>query len=157
MLLVLHSSKMHTKGEKPQIIKISSYKSDKGTNLKSFLPTDVLRVCPYDAIRKYIKVRKSFRAVNEPFFVYRDRTPVNPDILQATLTKAITNLGLNPSYYFSMQSMLAMPEISSKWESLLKLLRNWVGGKVMQYMFIYVEFVYLCSKSGSVEGCVVCR
>ena len=99
LMLILRSSKTHTRGDKPQVIKISRHKVDDQPSFNALSPTESLRICPFTTIQNFIDIRKSFRSVHEPLFVYRDRTPVNPDTLRSTLHEAITNLGLDPDLY----------------------------------------------------------
>ena len=62
ILLILHSSKTHTKGSKPQLIKIED--SSCGTEGRNG------KYCPFLALREYIRLRRSVRNEDEQFFVY---------------------------------------------------------------------------------------
>ena len=101
MMFVLHTSKTHWTNDNPQIVKISSTTIDikennkYGEKLKS---TGVY--CPYDLLRKYLKVRKkAYRTVTEPFFVFSDRSPVAPMNFRSTLKTALKKSGLNYKLY----------------------------------------------------------
>ena len=91
ILLILHSSKTHTKGSKPQLIKIEgSSCGTKGRNGK---------YCPFLALREYIRFRRSVRNEDEQFFVYQDRNNVKATVFNTVLKKTIKSLGLRTEYY----------------------------------------------------------
>ena len=90
MMFVLHTSKTHWTNNNPQIIKISSVKQNNSSSANS------LWFCPYKLIRNYLSVRKKeFRSTNEPFFIFRDRSPVTPDNFRRTLKLALEMARLN--------------------------------------------------------------
>ena len=103
LMFVLHSSKMHTKGVKPQIIKINAIgqlqeKLDRTSKIHT-----VRSLCPFQAIQQYIKVRKK-RKINvpeEPFFIFNDRKAVKPNNFRFILKKAIRTMGLDDTFYSS--------------------------------------------------------
>ena len=83
LMFILHSSKTHTPGQKPQIIKISAQTT------KHRIPNSSLKysgadqkeqnkICPFQLLQNYLKVRKNRKTTNEPFFIFRDRSPVQP-------------------------------------------------------------------------------
>ena len=61
LMLVLHSSKTHGRGSKPQIIKISSIQKE-GRKADKF--------CPFKLLQDYVHIRKSFKSENEQFFIF---------------------------------------------------------------------------------------
>ena len=67
----LFTSKTHGQNTRPQMIKIVSVlnTSDEDTS-------NLDKYCPFQMLRSYINRRKSFKTLHEPFFVFRDRTPV---------------------------------------------------------------------------------
>ena len=93
---VLHTSKTHWRDSGPQVIRISNkqiYPS------KRKLP-GVLCPCPYQSLRNYMKVRQpGFIHVQEPFFVFKDRSPVQPEHVRQVLKKTIVQIGLDPAFY----------------------------------------------------------
>ena len=91
--LILRSSKTHTRGDKPQIIKVES------DPLSSQLQTRNDPLCPYTALKNYLKVRRSCVHINEPFFIFRDRTPVAPTHMRKVLKEALSRANLDPDYY----------------------------------------------------------
>ena len=71
LLLILRSSKTHTKGCKPQMVKISS--TDKiETVARKIGPY----LCPFTLLQQFIKVRRKQLSPQEQFFIFRDRSPV---------------------------------------------------------------------------------
>ena len=68
LMFVLTSSKTHTKGDKPQIVKISG----------SSLSTTDKSMCPFNTMQQCLKIRKPYRSDDEQFFVFRDCSPVTP-------------------------------------------------------------------------------
>ena len=103
LLFILRSSKMHTKGRKPQIIKISSNKSNQVEQADEYLlpSNESIEFCPFELVKNYIAVRKLRKNDTEQFFVFRDRSPVKPHHFRNVLKQAITRIGLNSNLYES--------------------------------------------------------
>ena len=80
ILFILRSSKTHSKAMRPQQIKISNQPIKRKASARchsnsvfSDLP------CPYKLLKRYLKVRGTiYKHINEPFFVFADRSPVKP-------------------------------------------------------------------------------
>ena len=91
--LVLYSLKTHSVAMRPQTITITSNISEKSEkyNKRYF--------CPFKLVNRYIMVRKEYCSNIEPFFVYRDGSPVTADQARSVLCKTLVNLGLNPVFY----------------------------------------------------------
>ena len=89
-MVILYSSKTHSKESNPQEIKITAMESS-GRKRKFF--------CPFTILRTYIEMRSPIHDINESFFVYADRRPLNANTLWATLHSIITSLNLNSSVY----------------------------------------------------------
>ena len=97
MMFMLRSSKTHGPGSKPQTIKINSSRSPL---LDKYSDED--RYCPYTILRDYMQVRrKGFITINEPFFVFRDRTPVTPNQMRQALKEILLYSGFSPLHYGS--------------------------------------------------------
>ena len=99
LLFVLHSSKMHSKGVKPQMIKITASES-------SELPARLHQstsTCPFRLVKNYIKHCKKCIQHNaeEPFFIFNDRSPVKPNNFRYILKKSLKIMGLDHTYYSS--------------------------------------------------------
>ena len=92
ILLTLHSSKMHGFGDKPQKIKISAVDNiDNNENQRHY--------CPFQIISTYLRIRGPMQTWNEPFFVFRDKTPVTPEIFRSTLKLLLTKLNYNSDLF----------------------------------------------------------
>ena len=55
--------------------------------------------CPYKIIDDYMDSRKGYEDFNEPFFVFRDGTPVRPVNVRCTLRNVLKMIGLQPRLY----------------------------------------------------------
>ena len=80
ILLVLHSSKMHGKESHPQKIKITSRSAADPWEIKYHR-----HFCPFKLMRKYFHSRGIYTDKEEPFFIFRDGTPVTPDNIRTVL------------------------------------------------------------------------
>ena len=99
MLFILHTSKTHGKGSKPQSIKITSTSKEKIHKDNNSKQPKQGMYCPYTLLSKYSKARIQRATDTEPFFVFRDRTPVTPSQAQSAL-KTISKLAkFKPSAY----------------------------------------------------------
>ena len=88
MLFILRTSKTHNLSDKPQLIKICGSVSQFRGN------------CPFEIMNSYIKVRpKCVDVVNEPFFVFLDRSPVRPLHARDMLKLILKKLSLNSDLY----------------------------------------------------------
>ena len=86
LLMVLYTSKTHDLRHRPQKIKITSSKRDKGMHR---------HFCPFLVLRKYISLRGNYLEDSEPFFIFRDGQPVKPHQAYQVLKKMISNTGLD--------------------------------------------------------------
>ena len=86
LMLILQSSKTHNKGDKPQIIKLMKNDSVRSKTDHS--------ICPYTLMRDNVSKRSSFKSVEEQFFVFRDGTPVKPEMARKVLRQCISRIGL---------------------------------------------------------------
>ena len=99
LLILLRTSKTHWKSAKPQIVKINSYdinvkKSQSATHNKGNF-----NYCPYLMLKKYAGVRRSFKSVEEMFFVFRYRSPVLVHHFRKVLKQALLNCGFDSRLY----------------------------------------------------------
>ena len=78
VLFILQSSKTHGHYAKPQQVKISSKPA--GSEWKG-----ETRHCPFFLLRAYITVRPKYRSPSEPFFIFRDFSPVSAMQMRDTL------------------------------------------------------------------------
>ena len=89
LLIVLYSSKMHSKASWPQKIKIIANKHEKTGSYAH------RHFCPHTLIHNFIEVRGFYDSIHEEFFIFRDRKPVSSDNARTVLRKLIKNIGLN--------------------------------------------------------------
>ena len=93
LLIILRTSKTHWKNSKPQIIKINSQEiNNQDISAK-------LKFCPYQILKEFSALQKSFKNINEQFFVFSNRTPVTCSQFCAVLKKAIHNCGFDVRLY----------------------------------------------------------
>ena len=97
MLFILRSSKTHAKNMPPQQIKISAKKDKRHINdADGGLP---LEQCPYMILDTYSKKCGGYIEDNEPFFVFHDRSPVQPRHVAIWLTIVLRKCGFDHRYY----------------------------------------------------------
>ena len=68
MLFILYTSKTHSLESKPQEIKISSKNLDAKLLNRHF--------CPFNEVRSYCILRGNYVNPSDPFFVFRDNSPI---------------------------------------------------------------------------------
>ena len=98
LLFILRSSKTHTQGEHPQIVKITGLKGNTSINKND--------VCPFKILGNFIKMRPRRLSNKEQFFVFRDRSPVTAANFRTVLKTIMKKAKLNFSAY-SAQSFRA--------------------------------------------------
>ena len=91
ILIVLYSSKMHTKGT--QKIKITSNRSKRSGKYRK------RNFCPFHLLNHFLKVRQGYDSDTEPLFIFRDRNPVKANNVSNVLKKAISRMNLDSSLY----------------------------------------------------------
>ena len=96
ILIILYLSKTHGKESRPQKVKITSIQSQKGVALKDQKKNFF---CPFKLIKQFISMRGGYDSDMEPFFIFRDGTPVSHRHVRAMLRRCIGALGLNSSLY----------------------------------------------------------
>ena len=90
--IVLRSMKTHSQANKPQKGMILLIKTTSGST----------KHCRYETIMNYINVRskrKKATTENESFFIFRDRTPVQPYQLRRVLRRCLRLIGLQDHLY----------------------------------------------------------
>ena len=95
ILFMLHTSKIHNRGDKPQIIKLSATKS----SIKTHKVTGQEICCPFTILQAYLKIRRSYKSVEEQFFVFRDRSPVTPVQFRNVLKSILRSEGFDERFY----------------------------------------------------------
>ena len=97
ILVVLRTSKTHTRSSKPQKIKISASNTGQKTHSRKVLGQKFF--CPFKALRRYATLRGGFVDETEPFFVFSDHSPVRPEQMRQTLRLFLHRLGLREELY----------------------------------------------------------
>ena len=82
MTFVLRTSKTHGTGDKRQIIKITSgefqdSQADSSNNSINLYFRENDEVCPHQIVSRFMDIRPVFEDATEPFFVFRDLSPVH--------------------------------------------------------------------------------
>ena len=129
IMLVLYTSKTHSWESKPQKIKISAVKNKGKQKIRFF--------CPFEILRTFLKVRGPYETDEEPFFVFRDRSPIQPGQVLKTLRDLLKNLNLRSEFY-STHSLRAGRsvdmEIFSYSISEIKTAGRWRSSAVYKYL-----------------------
>ena len=101
LLFLLCTSKTHWKNVKPQIVKISGDMNFKcSTKQKKWTTSIDSAICPYTLLRQYLKVRcPGYLSIDEPFFIFLDRSPVRPDGIRRILKKLLQIAGFQTDLY----------------------------------------------------------
>ena len=95
ILLVLHTSKTHGRESRPQKIRISTSNSCDQHERKY-----TRHFGPFKLMRKYWNSRgRDYLITGEPFFIFADRLPVQPDQVRTVLCQMLDNLHLDSSLY----------------------------------------------------------
>ena len=91
ILFILRTSKTHNKGSQLQMVKISTRPlgSEKKNN----------GYCPYELLRDYINIRLKYHCAQEPFFIFRDRSPVTAENFHSTLRILLAAVGFDATNY----------------------------------------------------------
>ena len=92
MLLLLHSSKTHGKGSKPQKIIIKA-------NFNDTTVGKTRSICPFEVISFYLEARGNYLSMQEPLFIFQDKSPVLPSHVRRILRSLLRKLNLNPKLY----------------------------------------------------------
>ena len=151
----LHMSKTHWRDVKPQTIKITNtvkphinqamYWNNRKNN------TTQEKYCPYKILQDYATLRPTCTNLMEPFFVFRDRTPVKPSQMRKALRNGLQRLGLDCSLYdtHSLCAGHAVDLFDLGFDlSIIKKLGQWQSNSVFTYLkksvryVIYVTILY---------------
>ena len=99
ILFILHTSKTHCQGSKPQKVKISSQMMPNRQSVDS----QHRNYCPYQLLRDYFAMRGGYRSKKEQFFIFRDGSPVTAYHMRKVLKSVLKNAHEKPTM-FSMHS-----------------------------------------------------
>ena len=132
-MFMLYSSKTHTKGMKPQEIKISTKDDDYPKEI------DRRHFCPFTLARQYLELRgEIYVNDSDPFFVFSDFSPVYPSHVRKVLRQALDRLGLDSQLYntHSLRSGRAIDMFEKFHKSLdfVKAAGRWQSNVICRYL-----------------------
>ena len=138
MLFILHSSKTHTKGMKPQEIKITSSETEStNPSLRSLRK----HFCPFDLAQKYMDMRGNYQNDTDAFFVFKDGNPVHSSHVRKVLRQALDDLDLDSKLYntHSLRSGRAIDMLKNLGKSIefVKVAGRWRSNVVYRYLKIF--------------------
>ena len=90
IMITLHTSKMHWHNAKPQVVKIKGLRDS--TNRRN-------GCCPFAILRDYASARPTCCSINEPFFIFLDRSPVRPQHMRDSLKIILKKCGFDSTLY----------------------------------------------------------
>ena len=88
MLFILYTSKTHGLESRPQKIKISAQEQRK----QRFF-------CPFKMSREYLALRGNYQHERDPFYIFKDQSPVKPTHVRKILKTMLIALNLQPEMY----------------------------------------------------------
>ena len=105
LMFILRTSKTHGEYINPQVIKIQESKNYNHTNRTSQYGQNQPNVCvrPYQLLKNYLLIRRSQESRDEPFFIFRDRSPVWPGHMCNTLKKVLQAAKLHDNAYTNIR------------------------------------------------------
>ena len=92
ILVVLYTSKTHSRAHYPQKIKISSNELQTQTR-------NVMFFCPFRAIREFITIHGDYETIDENFILFSDKSVPKPVHFRNTLKAILDNLNIDSSLY----------------------------------------------------------
>ena len=121
-------------------LKISSnvVRSQQSMNVSFKKKNDRCKIyCPYKMLRQYAEVRVRYVSDDEPFFVYRGRSPITPIAVNKMLRKLLKASGINTERYsmhgFQVGQSLDLLKLGVSVETIKKLGR-WKSNAVFNYL-----------------------
>ena len=100
ILLVLYSSKTHSRANPLQRIKISASDEQESTKKMWEIKGKLVRFfCPFNIVRTYISAQGDYINENENFFVFSDKTAVKPKHPNKVLKTCLQRINIDDSLY----------------------------------------------------------
>ena len=93
--------------------------------------------CPFEILRKYLKLRKEYKSENEPFFVFSDRSPVSPDNVRTVLKRVleINNYNVNEFTFHMLRAGRATDLLKAGVSvETIKKLGRWTSNCIYTYL-----------------------
>ena len=142
LIILLYSSKTHSKGDRPQKIELTGKTgidiTDKdGLHSASF--TDKERIfCPVAHTKAFIQMRGGWRSRDEQLFVFSDGSPLKATHVRSTLRNCIKNIGLEENLYDTHSFRIGRASDLFKIEKAsidqIKSLGRWKSNAVYKYL-----------------------
>ena len=103
-LMVLHTSKTHGLGSAPHMIKFTANSREvrernKSRLLKSGTLPQPKTHCPYYLLKKFVEIRGNYHTDSDPFFIFRDGSPIQPWQFSSCLKHMLRISGFDQSLY----------------------------------------------------------
>ena len=92
-LFILRSSKTHGAYSHPQSVKISS------RPIAPLQKKERRENCPFELLRSYAEERPKYQQPSEPFFIFRNMEPVQPQHMRSTLKLILQLIELDSDLY----------------------------------------------------------
>ena len=99
LLFLLRTSKTHTKGMPPQMVKISSSTRSNKTLGEHSMNNTLSLPCPFQLLQQYIAARGGYCSDSEQFFIFRDGSPVTPYHMGHCLKATLHLAGFEAKFY----------------------------------------------------------
>ena len=135
IMIILRTSKTHWKNKKPQIIHITS--ATKAKNKNHGRTSLSMTYCPFELLQQFVAIRNSCKHPAEPFFVFKDNSPISPQQLLSVLNILLHNLSYNSKAYsfhgFHVGRAMNLLEMGVLVETIKKLGR-WKSNAVYTYL-----------------------
>ena len=130
VLFVLSSSKTHLSSMPPQLVKITSNNNTSESKQES--KESLSLPCPFNLLRLYADARGGFLTDAEPFFVFRDHSPVTAHHMSLCLKLILQKSGFDSKFY-GTHSLRSGRSCDLYKEFLLKTSKNLGGGNRIQF------------------------
>ena len=102
LMVILYSSKTHLKDSRPQEVKIRCTKElvdSPRSGVQNYTHITNRFFCPFVMVHQYVLERGHYNSNNEPWFIFRDGTPVSANTICTVLRTLLVNLGLDLTLY----------------------------------------------------------
>ena len=133
-LFILRTSKTHGKHNFPQTVKITA--SGNMSQVHCLFESQDEQYCPFRLLRDYVACRPHYKSLEEPFFIFRDWSPVKPEDMRKTLKSMIQLCNLDQNLYdtHSFRAGRSVDLLKMGIEiSLLKKIGRWKSNIVYSY------------------------
>ena len=98
ILLILYTSKTHGRGRRPQEIRISADPQQHSHHFKHSKKF-ARRFSPFEITKEYSRLRGGYVSLEEQYFIFSDRSPVQPKHIRRVLRLLLRGLRLDPKLY----------------------------------------------------------